>query len=145
MQIIPTSGRDLDADVARAASVVKNFPGIADVRPYTKEESAGLRDPRLGSGLALNDQPVPRMIVVKLSSGRQLDLTASYAGQRGTSERLLAPRYSAISFMGLMVAVITANFPLIIVDEPEAFLHPPQARLLGRKLATNAPGGRKSS
>jgi hypothetical protein len=43
------------------------------------------------------------------------------------------------SFMGLMLALTTAQFPVIIMDEPEAFLHPPQARLLGRKLATEAP------
>jgi hypothetical protein len=43
------------------------------------------------------------------------------------------------SFMGLMLAIVTAQFPIIVVDEPEAFLHPPQARLLGRKLATDTP------
>ena len=43
------------------------------------------------------------------------------------------------SFMGLMLALTTAQFPVILADEPEAFLHPPQARLLGRKLATEAP------
>lgn len=45
------------------------------------------------------------------------------------------------SFMGIMLALITAQFRLVFVDEPEAFLHPPQARLLGRKLATEAPRG----
>jgi ABC-type cobalamin/Fe3+-siderophores transport system ATPase subunit len=45
------------------------------------------------------------------------------------------------SFMGLMLALTTSQFRVIIVDEPEAFLHPPQARLLGRKLATEAPQG----
>ena len=45
------------------------------------------------------------------------------------------------SFMGLMLAIVTAQFPIIVVDEPEAFLHPPQARLLGRKLATDTPEG----
>jgi hypothetical protein len=45
------------------------------------------------------------------------------------------------SFMGLMLALVTAQFPIIVVDEPEAFLHPPQARLLGRKLATDTPKG----
>lgn len=38
------------------------------------------------------------------------------------------------SFMGLMLAIITSQYPIILVDEPEAFLHPPQARLLGRRL-----------
>jgi hypothetical protein len=43
------------------------------------------------------------------------------------------------SFIGLMLAVITAYFPIVLIDEPEAFLHPPQANLLGRKLTTQAP------
>jgi AAA domain, putative AbiEii toxin, Type IV TA system len=38
------------------------------------------------------------------------------------------------SFIGLMLAIITSHYPIMLVDEPEAFLHPPQARLLGRRL-----------
>jgi hypothetical protein len=44
------------------------------------------------------------------------------------------------SFMGLMLSIVTAAYPLILLDEPEAFLHPPQVRLLGRKLAQEAVG-----
>jgi hypothetical protein len=43
------------------------------------------------------------------------------------------------SFVGLMLATVTAYFPILLMDEPEAFLHPPQANLLGRKLATQMP------
>jgi len=43
--------------------------GVGEVRAYTKEESARLLEPWLGSGLSLEDLPVPRMIVVKLPSG----------------------------------------------------------------------------
>lgn len=45
------------------------------------------------------------------------------------------------SFLGIMLTVITGRYPIVIIDEPEAFLHPPQARLLGRKLSTLAPAG----
>jgi hypothetical protein len=38
-----------------------------------------------------------------------------------------------------MISLISARYALIVVDEPEAFLHPPQARLLGRKLAAETP------
>ena len=38
------------------------------------------------------------------------------------------------SFLGLMLYVLTAAYPLVFVDEPEALLHPPQAQLLGRML-----------
>jgi hypothetical protein len=44
------------------------------------------------------------------------------------------------SFMGLMLTTVAAAYPIILLDEPEAFLHPPQARLLGRKLAEESAG-----
>jgi energy-coupling factor transporter ATP-binding protein EcfA2 len=39
------------------------------------------------------------------------------------------------SFFGLVVPLMAAPPKIILVDEPEAFLHPPQARALGRILA----------
>src|SRR5680860_622555 len=39
------------------------------------------------------------------------------------------------SLLGLLLPVVTATHQIILVDEPEAFLHPPQARALGRALA----------
>jgi cell division transport system permease protein len=59
-------GRDLEATVARAVEIARAVPGVGEVRAYSKEESAGLLEPWLGAGLALDDLPVPRMIVVKL-------------------------------------------------------------------------------
>jgi AAA domain, putative AbiEii toxin, Type IV TA system len=39
------------------------------------------------------------------------------------------------SFAGILLTLLTGQFPLVLIDEPEAFLHPPQARLLGQHLA----------
>jgi cell division transport system permease protein len=76
IQVRPQSGRDLEADVRKAADIARAAPGVAEVRPYTKEESSQLLEPWLGSGLALDDLPVPRMVVVKLAPGGALDLAA---------------------------------------------------------------------
>ncbi|WP_327580660.1 ATP-binding protein [Nonomuraea sp. NBC_00507] len=38
------------------------------------------------------------------------------------------------SFMGLLLPIVTAQYQIIIIDEPEAFLHPPQANILGKIL-----------
>jgi hypothetical protein len=38
------------------------------------------------------------------------------------------------SFMGLLLNIAAGVYPIVLVDEPEAFLHPPQARLRGRML-----------
>jgi hypothetical protein len=45
------------------------------------------------------------------------------------------------SFIGLMLTVLATPYPVILVDEPEAFLHPPQAREIGRQLGK--PTGRQ--
>jgi cell division transport system permease protein len=74
VQIIPASGHDTDAEVAKATSVVKGFRGIADVQAYTKEQSAKLLEPWLGTGLTLDELPVPRLIVVKIARGAAPDL-----------------------------------------------------------------------
>ncbi|MGC1466091.1 MAG: ABC transporter permease [Pseudolabrys sp.] len=74
IQVSPAPGRDLDASVDKAAAAARAFPGIADVRPYTKEESAQLLEPWLGSGLTLDELPVPRLIVVKIAAGAAPDI-----------------------------------------------------------------------
>lgn len=45
------------------------------------------------------------------------------------------------SFFGLMIPFISDSYSTILVDEPEAFLHPPQARALGKALADVASTG----
>lgn len=76
IQVRPQSGRDLEAEVRKAVEIARAAPGIAEVRPYTQEESSRLLEPWLGSGVALSDLPVPRMIVVKLAAGAKPDLAA---------------------------------------------------------------------
>lgn len=39
------------------------------------------------------------------------------------------------SLLGLVLPIVTASYPIVVVDEPEAFLHPPQAAALGKSLA----------
>ncbi|MGN6460845.1 MAG: cell division protein FtsX [Pseudolabrys sp.] len=74
IQVRPAPDRDLDAATLKASEIARNCPGIASVRPYTREESARLLEPWLGSGLSLDDLPVPRMIVVTLAPSATVDL-----------------------------------------------------------------------
>ncbi|GHT22417.1 hypothetical protein AGMMS49953_01200 [Endomicrobiia bacterium] len=39
------------------------------------------------------------------------------------------------SFAGILLDTFTSQHSITLIDEPEAFLHPPQARLLGKMLA----------
>ena len=87
IQVRPAAKGDIEAEVAKAAEIARGFPGIVEVRPYSKEESARLLEPWLGTGLALDDLPIPRVIVLKLAPGAAPDL----AGLR----KLLSERVTA--------------------------------------------------
>src|ERR1700688_4804899 len=54
VQVRPVAGRDLERDAAAVTEAIRTQPGIAGVRAYTKEESAGLLEPWLGAGLSLD-------------------------------------------------------------------------------------------
>jgi cell division transport system permease protein len=76
VQVRPTPGRDMDADLKAAADMLRETPGVRDAQIYTKAESEALLAPWLGQGLDLSELPTPRMIVVKFDSRQRPDLSA---------------------------------------------------------------------
>ena len=76
IQVRPLAGRDIDRDSAAVADAMRAQRGIVEVRPFTREESAKLLEPWLGSGLSLDELPVPRVIIARVQPGTALDLTA---------------------------------------------------------------------
>jgi cell division transport system permease protein len=122
IQIRPTPNRDGDADVATAAALARASAGISEVRPYSMAESAALLEPWLGSGLALDDLPVPRVIVVKLAGQDSPDLGAlrkalaeqvpgaSLDDHRGWIDRMRGMANSAVALgMGVLALVLAAT------------------------------------
>ena len=117
IQIVPAPGRDLDVAVDKAASVARGFTGVVEVRPYSKEESAKLLEPWLGSGLSLDELPVPRLIVVKITSDATPDLAqlkrvladqvpgAVLDDHRGWIDRMRAMAGTAV-VLGLCILVL---------------------------------------
>jgi cell division transport system permease protein len=126
IQVRPGQGRDLDAEVARAVEIARAVPGVGEVRAYSKEESARLLEPWLGSGLSLEDLPVPRMIVVKLPSGgvnlaplrRALServASASLDDHRAWIDRMRTMAQTTIAGgIGLLVLMLTATVLSVI-------------------------------
>lgn len=47
------------------------------------------------------------------------------------------------SFASILLDTFTSEYSISLIDEPEAFLHPPQARVLGRMLGKNNPNNRQ--
>lgn len=76
IQVRPAAGRDIERDVAAVAEAMRAQSGIVEIKPFTREESARLLEPWLGTGLSFDDLPVPRVIVARVAPGAGLDLTA---------------------------------------------------------------------
>jgi hypothetical protein len=90
---------------------------------------------------------------IRLRVGRsqvQDDFTVS--SQDGLPDPEVVGRLSAVpllesqsdgvrSFAGVLLTLLAGDYPVVLIDEPEAFLHPPQARLLGRSLARQLQQG----
>jgi cell division transport system permease protein len=124
IQIRPAPGRDLDAAVNQAVDIARAQKGIADVRPYSREESGRLLEPWLGSGLALDDLPVPRIIVVRLATDGGPDVAAlrqaiaalpgaSLDDHRGWVERMRTMARTAIAGG---VAVLALMFVVTVLS-----------------------------
>src|SRR5271154_7321454 len=75
IQIRPTPGNDIDAQILKAVSLARATPGVTEVRTYSKAQSDRLLEPWLG-GLSLDELPVPRMIAVRVGPSARLDVSA---------------------------------------------------------------------
>lgn len=76
VQVRPQAGRDLERDAAAVVEAMRTQPGIVQVKPFSKDESARLLEPWLGSGLSIEQLPVPRVVVARVQPGTTLDLAA---------------------------------------------------------------------
>ncbi|MFD9762449.1 ATP-dependent endonuclease [[Kitasatospora] papulosa] len=61
-------------------------------------------------------------------------VTAEYRIELASLPPLLEQGDGMKSLIGLILPLVTAAHPIVLIDEPEAFLHPPQASALGRIL-----------
>jgi cell division transport system permease protein len=117
VQVRPQAGRDIDRDAAAVAEAIRNQSGIVEVRPFSRDESAKLLEPWLGSGLSLDELPVPRV-----SPGATLDLaslrarvtlvapSASVDDHRAWIERMRSMSGATVfAGFGILVLVIIAT------------------------------------
>ena len=122
MQVRPQAGRDLERDVTAAAEAMRTQPGIVQVKPFTKDELARLLEPWLGSGLSIEQLPVPRVIVARVQPGTTLDLpalrsrvtqvapSASVDDHRAWIERMRSMTGATVfAGIGILVLVIAAT------------------------------------
>lgn len=85
-----------------------------------------------------NEVPIHVGVKPLLDEGEDR-ISASYIKKIETLPTLHNQGDGMKSFVGILLNTIISHKSIFLIDEPEAFLHPPQARLLGKMIAGDLP------
>src|SRR5690606_212172 len=66
IQIRPVDGLDMEKVLKEASDIARGFAGVKDTSIVDKAATARLLEPWLGSGLDIDELPVPRLVVVTI-------------------------------------------------------------------------------
>ncbi|MGB3390754.1 MAG: ABC transporter permease [Pseudaminobacter sp.] len=73
IQIKPSEGLDMEAALASAARIAGGFAGVRDAKVVDRDATARLLEPWLGSGLDIDELPVPRLVIVTIDQASPPD------------------------------------------------------------------------
>src|SRR5690606_20017289 len=76
IQIRPDEGIDMELALANAARLSTEFPGVISALVIDRAATARLLEPWLGSGLDMDELPVPRLVVVTIDETDPPDFAA---------------------------------------------------------------------
>lgn len=127
IQIRPFDEIEMEEAIRQAGRLVLRYDGIAKVTALDRRASARLLEPWLGSGLDLEELPVPRLLTVSARDGANPDYVAIAAalekevpGASLDDHRAWIGRLSAMSWtmvaigMTVLVLVLTATVLTVI-------------------------------
>ncbi len=76
IQIRPIDNIDIETALRDAVKLVKTFHGVRDATIVDQTATEKLLEPWLGTGLSLNELPLPRLIIVTLKENEEINFRA---------------------------------------------------------------------
>jgi cell division transport system permease protein len=127
IQIKPADGLDMEAALAQAAATAESAEGVTGTRVVDREATARLLEPWLGSGLNIDELPVPRLVIVTIDPEHQPDFaairaritadipSASLDDHRTWVDRLVAmARMTVLIGVGVLALILAATVLSVI-------------------------------
>jgi cell division transport system permease protein len=128
IQIRPVEGQDMEALLHQASTIAQGFSGVKSTGIIDRAATVRLLEPWLGTGLDIDELPVPRLVVVTLDEASPPDFSAirsalvkdvpgaSFDDHRAWVDRLVSMARSTVligmAVLGLVIAatVLTVIF-----------------------------------
>ncbi|HEV2506243.1 MAG TPA: ABC transporter permease [Mesorhizobium sp.] len=126
IQIKPVDGLDMEATLASAAEIAAKFPGVEGASIVDRDATARLLAPWLGTGLNIDELPVPRLVVVTIDENNPPNFaamrealtntiaSASLDDHRTWVDRLVAMARTTVT-IGMLVLVLMLSATVLTV------------------------------
>jgi len=126
IQIKPVEGVDMEASLEKAARIAGQFAGVRGVKIVDRAATARLLEPWLGSGLDIDELPVPRLIIVTIDEDNPPDFAsmrqllqpevpgAALDDHRTWVDRLVAMAHTTVT-LGMAVLVLMLSATVLTV------------------------------
>lgn len=127
IQIKPQDGLDMEAALTTARAVAQSFSGVRDATIVDRAATARLLEPWLGTGLDIDELPVPRLVIVTIDESSPPDFAtmraalqeqvpaASLDDHRNWVDRLVAMARTTVMIGVAVLALILAATVLTVV------------------------------
>lgn len=126
IQIRPLDGQDIEKSLVLASQIAQNFSGVLNTRVIDRAATARLLEPWLGTGLDLDELPVPRLVVVTIDENSPPDFSAirselikqipgaSFDDHRTWIDRLTSMAHTTV-FIGICVLTLVMSATILTV------------------------------
>lgn len=127
IQIRPDDGLDMEKALTEARDIALTFVGTSNGRIIDKEATARLLEPWLGSGLDIDELPVPRLVIITIDENHPPDFgtmretlasqipQASLDDHRTWVDRLVSMAHTTVLIgTGVLVLVFTAMILTVV-------------------------------
>lgn len=127
IQIKPADGLDMEAALDTALRLAQGFAGVKSARIVDRDATARLLEPWLGSGVDLDELPVPRLVIVTIDQNNPPDYaamramltaelpSASVDDHRTWIDRLVAMARTTVTIGAAVLALMLAATVLSVV------------------------------
>jgi cell division transport system permease protein len=127
IQVKPADGLDMEAALETAARIASGFAGVRNARIVDREATARLLEPWLGSGLDIDELPVPRLVIVTIDQDNPPDFgqmramltpevpSASLDDHRTWVDRLVAMARTTVTIGVAVLALMLSATVLTVV------------------------------
>ncbi|WP_019221092.1 cell division protein FtsX [Bartonella senegalensis] len=126
IQIRPIENVDTEKALLDAVKLVKTFHGVQDATIVDQKATEKLLEPWLGTGLNLNELPLPRLIIVTLKEQEEINFRAinqaiktHIPGGQFDDHRVWVNRFSTMAqttvFIGLSILILVLGSLILTV------------------------------